>query len=365
MKKIVYIIAGFVILSACTTKPGYQISGTIDGLTAGDVVLLEQRIDKEYVQIDSVTSPDGTFEFLGSVEIPDVYYVTVPGKRGKAMIFLENNLISFTAHADTLFRPVVDGSTVHDEYDDFQESNKDIYTKAREFYPQYSEAEKAGDDEAVKALKEEINAIYEEAREFQLQYLEDNPASFIAPFIVQSLHYGKDADEIEDLLAKLDPSLQGSSLVGSINRRVETLKKVAIGMPAPEFTQNDSTGTPVSLSSLSGNYLLIDFWAAWCAPCRGENPNVVAAYKKYHDRGFDILGVSLDNSREDWLKAVKTDQLTWTHVSDIKGWSNEVAALYGISSIPSNILLDPDGLIVKKNLRGDDLHAALKELLPE
>lgn len=363
MKKIIYIIAGFAIFSACTSKPGYQISGTIDGLTAGDVVLLEQRIDKEYVQIDSVTSPDGTFEFSGSVEIPDVYYVTVPGRRGKAMIFLENSQIGFTAHADTLWKPDVSGSAVHDEYNTFQESLMEIYAKARELYASYREADQAGDEETTKKLEVKIDAVYDEVAEYQQAYLDENTASYIAPYIVQNLHYGKEADEIEDMLAKLDPSLQASSLVGNITRRVEILKKVAIGMPAPEFTQNDSLGNLVSLSSFKGKYLLIDFWAAWCAPCRAENPNVVSAYQKYNDSGFEILGVSLDDSRENWLKAVKDDGLAWTQVSDLKGWSNETAALYGISSIPSNLLLDREGVIIKKNLRGEDLHSALEQLL--
>jgi peroxiredoxin len=364
MKIIGYIIAGFVILSACTSKPAYQISGTIEGLTSGDIVLLEQRIDKEYTKIDSVTSPDGTFAFTGSVEIPDVYYVSIPGRRGKAMIFLENSQIDFMAHADTLWNPVVTGSAVHNEYNAFQESLMEIYGKARELYASYREADQAGNEETAKKIEEEIDAIDDEAWEFQEAYLEENPASFIAPYIVQNLHYGKEADEIEALLEKLDPSLHGSSLVGSITRRVEIMQKVAIGMPAPEFTQNDSLGKPVSLSSFRGKYLLIDFWAAWCPPCRAENPNVVKAYQEYTDKGFEVLGVSLDNSRDKWMKAVKDDGLTWTQVTDLKYWSNEVAGLYGISSIPSNLLLDREGVIIKKNLRGKDLLAALEELLP-
>jgi peroxiredoxin len=364
MNKIVYIIAGFFILSACTSKPGYKLSGTIDGLPGGEVVLLEQRIDKKYIQLDSVTSNDGTFEFTGSLEIPDVYYVSVPGKRGKALIFLENSQIGFTAHADTLWKPVIAGSAVHDEYNNFQASIQEIYGKARELYTSYQVVDQAGDEETAKKLEQEIDAIYGEVEEFQHTYLDENPASYIAPYIVQNLHYGKEADEIEAMLVKLDPSLQKSSLVGNVTRRVEVLKKVAIGMPAPEFTQNDSLGNPVSLSSFKGKYLLIDFWAAWSGPCRGENPNVVLAYQKYHDSGFEILGVSLDDARENWLKAVKDDRMTWTQVSDLKGRSNEVAALYGIVQIPSNLLLDPEGVIIKKNLRGEDLHSALKELLP-
>jgi len=364
MKTIGYIIAGMIILSACTAKPGYQISGAIDGLTSGDIILLEQRIDKEYVKIDSVISPDGNFEFTGSVEMPDVYYVSVPGKRGRALFFLENSQISFTAHADTLWQPVVTGSAVHDEYNSFQESVREIYGKARELYAGYQDAKMAGDEETMKKIELEMDAVDDEVQAFQEFYLDENPASFIAPYVVQNLHYNKEADELEILLAKLDPSLQGSSLVGSITRRLELLKNVAIGKMAPEFAQNDSMGNPVSLSSFRGKYLLIDFWAAWCPPCRAENPNLVKAYQIYHDKGFEVLGVSLDRTRDDWMKAVKDDGLTWPQVSDLKYWSNEVAAQYAISSIPSNLLLDPEGKIIKKGLRGDDLLSALEELLP-
>ena len=364
MKSFVYGFAVIALLSACNTQNSYRLNGTIDGLAGGDMVLLEQRIDKEYVVMDSVTTTDGTFEFTGHLAIPDVYYISVPGRRGKAMIFLENNPINLTAKADSLWKPVVTGSSVHDEYVSFQESVSGIYEKARDLYADYREADQAGDEEKVSKLEAEIDAVYDEVEEFQLKHLKENPASYIAPYIVQNLHYQKEADEIQALLDILDPALNESTLVGNIARRVELLKRVAIGMPAPEFTQNDSMGNPVSLSSFRGKYLLIDFWAAWCGPCRAENPNVVSAYQKFNEKGFEVLGVSLDQSRDRWLKAVKDDDLTWTQVSDLKYWSNEVAAQYGISSIPSNLLLDPDGIIIKKNLKGEDLHLALTELMP-
>jgi peroxiredoxin len=364
MKKVVCLVAGMALLGACTFQSGYRLSGTLEQLPGEEAIYLEQRIDKEYVKIDSTTSQDGSFEFSGRLEIPDVYYISVPGKRGKAMIYLENSRISLAAQADTLWKPVVSGSAVHDEYESFQESLGAIRDKARAFYAPYEEADQGGDTEKLEEIQRQVEEIYAEADEFQESYLDENPASFIAPFIVQNLHYGREADEIEALLDKLDPSLGPSSLVGNITRRMEVLKRVAIGMQAPDFTQNDSMGNPVSLSSFRGKYLLIDFWAAWCPPCRAENPNLVSAYQKFNGKGFEVLGVSLDNSREAWLKAVADDGLAWTQVSDLRYWSNEAAALYGISSIPSNLLLDPEGIIVEKNLRGEDLHAALAELIP-
>jgi peroxiredoxin len=137
----------------------------------------------------------------------------------------------------------------------------------------------------------------------------------------------------------------------------------AVGSKAIEFTQNDTTGNPVSLASFRGKYVLIDFWASWCKPCRMENPNVVVAFNKFKGKNFTVLGISLDKSRDSWINAIKEDQLAWTHVSDLKFWSNDVAVKYRIESIPQNYLIDPDGKIIAKNLRGPELQSRLCDLL--
>jgi peroxiredoxin len=146
--------------------------------------------------------------------------------------------------------------------------------------------------------------------------------------------------------------------------KIEIAKKTGVGKPAIDFTQNDTLGNPVSLSSFRGKYVLIDFWASWCGPCRKENPNLVAAYAKYNNKGFDVLGVSLDQptGKEKWMKAIHDDKLTWTQVSDLKYWKNDVAVMYGIQAIPQNYLIDPKGIIVGKNLRGDELLDKLEEI---
>ena len=363
MKNLFSLIFLSLILYACS-GPEYDISGRIETLNDG-AVMLEQRIDGSYTTVDTTALSDGQFTFKGTVEIPDVYFISIPGKRGRAMFFLENSNISINAHADSLSRARIQGSSVQDEYQALSDELEEITTGARELRNKYYEALSSGDEVLAGSLEEEVEAAYGKIDEFQEKFIADNTSSYVAPLVLMNIHYGMEGEEIQALLNKLDPALDSSSFVREISQRARVLTSVSFGKTAPDFTQNDPNGNPVTLSSLRGNFLLIDFWAAWCAPCRNENPNVVAAYRKYHEKGFDILGVSLDQSKEQWLQAISTDQLTWTQVSDLQYWGNEVAQLYGINSIPSNLLLDREGKIIYKDLRGAALHTELEKLLSE
>ena len=362
MNKLFLFITGIAVLASCNRERGYELSGSIRGFTDG-TIYLQQRVDKAYVSLDSVSSADGSFTFTGSVTIPDAYYISIAGQNAKSMLYLENSRVNLSVHVDSLYSPVVTGSSVHDEYMDYQSRIDAIYDKLNSLWAEFQQADLNGDTAIASEIENQMESVHKTVEETKLKFVDDNPASYVSPWVVQSLHYGKEAWEIEELLARLDPVLDPTTIVQSMKKRVEVLKSVAVGKIAPDFTQNDPDGNPLSLSSLQGNYLLIDFWASWCGPCRRENPNIVAAYAAYHDKGFDILGVSLDNSREKWLQAIQDDNLTWNHVSDLSYWSNEAAALYGISSIPSSLLLDPEGKIIAKNLRGKDLHAELEKLL--
>ncbi len=358
MHRILSTLTVIAILSACSSREGYQLSGTILGI--GDTLIyLEQRIDKAYVPVDSARTENGAFEFKGVVGIPDVYYISLPGKREKSMLFLENSTIGFSVHVDSMGHPRVSGSAVQDEYLAFEAGMNSIYQVLDSLRIRLKEAHEKSDTSLASGLEEQVRERFKKVESLPLDYVDQHPASYIAPYLVQSVHYGKGAAEIEALLAKLDPSLSGSTIVGSMNRRAEMLRNTAVGNPAPDFAQPDPEGNMIRLSSFRGKYLLVDFWAAWCGPCRRENPNLVRAYKKYHDRGLEILGVSLDNSREYWLKAIEADGLAWNHVSELNYWSNSAIRLYGISSIPSNLLIDPEGIIIAKNLSGEDLNAEL------
>ena len=199
----------------------------------------------------------------------------------------------------------------------------------------------------------------------QKDFIIGNPGSFVAPVILQQIQYGMEADEIQGYLSKFSPEVMKSSSAKALAERVTVLQSVAVGKTAPDFTQNDSIGSPVKLSDVYSKhqYTLIDFWASWCGPCRAENPNVVAVWKEFNGKGFHVMGVSYDQDKAKWLKAVASDHLTWTQVSDLKYWNNATAKIYGINSIPANLLVDKTGQIIAKNLRGEKLREKIGELL--
>ena len=361
MKKVWFLILTIAVF-ACT-KPGYKLTVNLSG--AEGKALLEKREAGKFVGKDSAEFKNGVAVLSGMVEMPDMYYVSVAGKPRKMMLFLENSPITIAGKADSIYLATVTGSKVHDEYNGVNQKIKKISDEYMAIYRQAQEAEKAGDTLKSKDLMAKVDEIYKGVGVLQEEFVKSNPASYATPYFLQSISYEKSAGELEQLIMALDPKVAATPSIVALKERVEKMKTVEVGKTAPDFTQNDQQGNPVKLSDIysKNEYTLVDFWASWCGPCRGENPNVVAVFNAYKDKGFGVFGVSLDRDKEKWLQAIETDHLTWPHVSDLKYWENEAAKLYAVNSIPANFLLNKSGEIIAKGLRGEGLKAKIAELL--
>ena len=235
----------------------------------------------------------------------------------------------------------------------------DIYQEYRDKMSELSEAYRKA------ATDEEKDSIYEQADSLDAALYENNFDNYLSVLMLQSMQYDMDARELEEAIAKINPKFAATQVMTKLTARIEILRKNAVGQPFLEINLPDVNGNALPLSSVvgEGKWVLIDFWASWCGPCMGEVPYLVDAYGKYHDKGFEIYGVSLDSEKEPWLKAIEDNQMYWIHVSDIKYWQCEAAATYGVNAIPSNFLIGPDGKIAAKNLRGEALEEKLAEIL--
>ena len=330
MKRIVNVffagVLAVTVLSCSEEKKGYILDGEISDVKDG-MMYLKKYVDKSFVDVDSTVIANGTFKFEGVCSEPLAYGLTTFRDSKRPLVFFldnENMQLKMNESEKVL---TVTGSVLNDLY-----ARNAPLTRL--------------DGYSIDSL---VTA---------------HPASAVTPyFIVKGFAYKLNLEEMKALRAKLDASLDGTRYVNQLDDFIKRMESIRVGAVAPDFTLPDVDGNPVTLSGLRGKYVLIDFWASWCPDCRKENPNIVAAWNKFKDKNITILGVSLDRKKEPWLAAIEKDQLTWTHVSDLKDWKSDAAVQYAIRWIPMNFLLDPDGVILAVGLEGEALQQKLEEVL--
>ena len=363
MKKLIYLFsAGAMALAACSTEPAYKISGTIENVADGEYVYLSEAKGRELVKLDSAVVTKGTFTFNGRQDEAINRYITytpAEGKRKMVDFFLENgNIIVAMGEEST-----VTGTPNNDIYQAYKQESAVFNKEMRALY------EKSKEEGLTEEQQAEIEKQYDEIdsklNDLTFKTIDANITNPVGIHLWPGNSYSMELSQLQALAAKVPAEFQSNERIAKLLERIKILENTAVGQKFTDFTLPDTEGNPVKLGDIiaKNKYTLIDFWASWCGPCRAEMPNVVAAYKEYNKKGFGIVGVSLDNDADKWKKAIKDMNMTWDHMSDVKGWQCEGAALYGVNSIPATVLVAQDGTIIARNLRGEAIKEKLAELL--
>ncbi|MCL6523206.1 MAG: AhpC/TSA family protein [Thermoflavifilum sp.] len=349
-------------LAACQHRSGsgFEIEGNIQGAPSGWVFLMHQQGDSTIT--DSVQIKNGHFKFTGKVDQPTLFMLSLPNSMQELDFFVENSHIQINGQIDSLNKARVNGSQSQLDYEAFQQQMQPFSQQYMQLYQVYEDAVRQGRltqiQDSINAAADRIDSLQSQA---MLSFVRQHPKSIVSAWVVahSNLIFEPDVALLSQIYEALDTTIKASTYGQQIAHALNTARRVAIGQVAPDFTLPDTSGNPFSLSSLRGKYVLVDFWASWCGPCRMENPHVVQAYQRYKNKNFTILGVSLDKDRQSWLQAIHEDHLYWHQVSDLKYWHSAAAELYGVQAIPANFLLDPQGKIIARNLRGDALDEKL------
>lgn len=353
--------AGLMTLAACQESNNYVIEGTVANGTDGEYVYLN-TIGRKTEVLDSALIKGGKFQFKGNPEVSvfpkAVSYSSAEGKVA-AMLFLDKGTIKVSLDKE----PFVSGTKNNDNLHSFLAEYKKQNEELRDIYNSYR-----SDSTLTDAQRESLMAKLDEKGQAQDDYvyslMSANATNSFGAYLLVSFGSNVDVDKLSALLDQVPVELAGSEAISNMKEYVQRCQNTAVGKRFVDFSMKTPEGEDVKLSDFIGKdkYTLVDFWASWCGPCRQEMPTVVEAYKQFKNKGFGIVGVSLDKDVDNWKKAIKDLNITWAQMSDLKAWQCEGASLYGVRGIPATVLINQEGIIVARNLRGEDLIKKLEEL---
>lgn len=372
MKKIITWVLSMIWTATFAQTISVQIEGEVSGGKDSQLVLA-YRDGRTHIQ-DTLDVEQGAFTFRRNLSQPTRATLRW-AQRGKGLetykldelqLYMSDELMHIHV-SDSLTNATVEGGELTQAYQKYVSFLQDNTTEARLLDLTWEAMEGDEKEKFSFEYRERRRALARDRRELILRFAKENPTSYFSLLGIYELSVQNvDVPAVQPLFDALSANLKSSAMGQNLAEKIAVASRLVIGAIAPEFEQENMNGDMVKLSDFRGKYLLVDFWASWCAPCRVENPNLVKAYEKYKGRNFEILGVSLDypGKKENWIKAVEMDGLTWPQVSDLNGWNNKVAKLYAITGVPQSFLIDPEGRIIARNLTGERLHDFLEHNLP-
>lgn len=347
--------------SESSTDGKIQVAGKIENAPEG-VVVLSQFTESRPKVLDTLDlNSKGEFTYELAVEAPTFYELNINGQRViRLALFKEDVEVKYDfSNPESL---MIEGSEDTKEMLKIEKLMETYQANVNKLNESYYEAMSKNDTEAIKKIQNEAMNLEANQADQVKAMISSMGNSFASMAAIGLLNPKTDFQFIDEVVGKLNENYPGTTAILKLKQQLDEMRSLSVGQPAPEIELPNPNGELVRLSDLKGKYVLIDFWAAWCKPCRQENPNVVRLYNQYKDKGFEVFGVSLDRTKEDWVKAIADDGLTWTHVSDLKYFNSIAAELYQIDAIPATYMIDPDGKIIAKDLRGPGLENKLAEL---
>lgn len=375
MKKIVLLTILSAIFIGCgDVKEGeFTIDGQVKGVDNGKLIVLHKQDDSlGMIPVDTTRIKDGKFTFKGKTKEPLMHQIQIEGVNIETFyIITETGEIDITIDKDSVQKTKVSGTYNNDEMQSFTDKRNEFQSKIKEFeYKNQSKlavAQNTNDEKTIKQLQADYAVLQKNMKDYVMKYIEEHPKSYISSLLIYSMFgdFEPDVAKIQKYYDGLDQSLKDHSEGKKILKKLKDAKKVDVGKRAPDFSAKSPEGKIISLKESLGKVTIIDFWASWCKPCRMENPNVVALYNELHSKGLNIVGVSLDKDLDKWKEAIAKDGITWTQVSNLKEWSEPIALLYNVNSIPKTFVLNKYGIVVAKDLTGKELKDKVTELLAQ
>ncbi|MDR0560756.1 MAG: AhpC/TSA family protein [Prevotellaceae bacterium] len=364
MKHLVPFLLAFLLFS-CNER-GYKITGKVssDALN-GKTVYLKKIVSGQ--TLDSASVNNNSFTFKGNIDYPTLAFLSAQGVNFRTILCVENANIQLSIDAEDYSKSFASGSTLNDLYT--SKYLPIIKSVEKKFNDLNTYVQQQGGEPDYTEIQEKQNQILEELSDSLLIFIEKNPGNIVTALALTNVMDKVSVEKIQEIFDGLDDHARQDEIGEYIKKGIERKlsPEVEVGQKYRDMTMKTPEGNDISISDYAGKgkYVLLDFWASWCGPCRQENPNVVALYEKYKDKGFEIVGISFDENKEQWIKGIADDKITWVQMSDLKGWNSEATVKYRINSIPATILLDSEGTVIDTGLRGETLANRLKEIFPE